>query len=89
MTVSGATRYAMADRPGSATSDPWIVRRVLAGWSPTAIAVAAGVSKRTAYRWIREIEAVEEVRIGSFVASFAICRTRPPFRLEPWRRIEP
>jgi hypothetical protein len=86
MTTSPMERYASADRPASSTSDPWILERVAAGWHPQAIATAAGVSLRTAQRWRSQVLRIEEVELGGYVARFAICRTRPPFRLEPWRR---
>jgi hypothetical protein len=80
------TRYQAADRPGNTASDAWIVERIVAGWRPQAIAVAAGVSLRTAQRWRAEVIRVEELSVGGWVARFAVCRTRAPFRLEPWRR---
>ena len=80
------TRYANADRPASTVVDPFLARRILAGWSAQAVAVAGGVSLRTAFRWRLEICAVEEIEFGGWVATFALRRTRPPLRLDAWRR---
>lgn len=66
--------------------EPYTARRVLAGWAPQAIATAAGVSTRTAYRWRAEIVAIHELEVDGWVATFAIRRTRGPVRLDAWRR---
>lgn len=87
--ISGETRFALADHPNRTKADGWAARRLLAGWSPRAIAVGTGVSLRTAQRWRSEIVRVEDVEVGGYVASFAIRRTKPPLRLEPWRKLEP
>lgn len=67
--------------------DAWLVRRLLSGVHPRAIAAASGgaMSLRTAYRWRREIRGLEEVRVGEHVATFVLRDGHPPTRIEPWR----
>ena len=86
MTTSVLSTFSKGDRPANTGPDAWLARRILAGWSPQAVALAGGISVRTAYRWISELERIEEVELGGFVAAFGIRRTKPPVRLEPWRR---
>lgn len=86
MARSDLTRYAK-DRPESATVDGFLARRILAGWSAEAVAVAGSVSIRTAHRWISEIVGVEDVVVGGYVATFATRRGKQPLRLGPWRRV--
>jgi hypothetical protein len=68
-------------------ADEWLARRVCAGWRPQAIVAAAdgAISLRTAYRWCKEFTAVEEVRVGAYVATYVVRRTKPPVRVSPWR----
>ena len=87
MTVSEITRHAFADRPLNTAPGEWAVRRILAGWTPRAVATAVGCSERTIYRWAAELLSVEDVTVGGFTAPFALRRTLPPVRLGPWRRV--
>jgi hypothetical protein len=66
--------------------DAWIVRRLLAGAHPRAIAAATAgaISERTAYRWKRDVRGIEEVRVGDHVATFVLRRDQPPTRVTPW-----
>ena len=66
--------------------DPWLAKRVQAGWSVDAIVTASGgrVSRRTVYRWRAELVSVEPVRVGACVATFAIRRRGSPIRLTEW-----
>ena len=65
--------------------DAWIVRRILAGAHPKAIAAASGgaISLRTAYRW-RHVTGIEEVRVGDHVATFVLRSGQAPTRITPW-----
>jgi hypothetical protein len=76
------------DRPGNAALDEWVARRVAAGWRPKAIVAACdgAISLRTAYRWCKAVIRVEDVRLGGFVAPYAIRRGQPPIRLAPWKK---
>lgn len=65
--------------------DPWAARRIFAGWSVDAVAVAAGVSKRTAYRWAKT-SSLETVRIGGYVATYAIRTDAAPIRITDWTK---
>lgn len=69
--------------------DRWLAERVLAGWKPAALVVASGgtFTMRTAYRWRAQLVRLEDIVIGDHVATFAIRRTQPPVRIEPWRRV--
>ena len=75
-----------ADSPAHTVVDVWAVRRMLHGMHPIAVAVAAGVSIRTAYRWRNDVVGLEEVTIGAHSATFVLRRDKPPMRLTPWRR---
>lgn len=81
-------RFYCADRPRNTGPTEWLARRILGGWRPKAIAVAGGISERTAYRWRADIVEIVELRLGEYVAPFAIRRTKPPIRLADWRRTE-
>jgi len=70
---------------GGFRGDSWAIRRVLAGWTDVAVAVAAGVSRRTAQRWRLEIAGVEVIEVGGHTAEFAIRRDKPPLQLTSWR----
>lgn len=61
----------------------WALGRVAVGWSAAAVATAAGVSTRTAYRWIADLERV----VGDHVATFAIRRRRAPVRVSSWTKL--
>jgi hypothetical protein len=67
--------------------DEWVARRLLAGMHPTAAVLASGsaMSARTAYRWRKELVALEVVELDGRQATFAIRRTQPPARISPWR----
>lgn len=64
--------------------DSWIIRRVLAGWHPTAIQTAVGVSRRTAQRWRAESDRLEQVTVGGYVATFLVRKSKPPVRISAW-----
>lgn len=66
--------------------DTYAARRAAAGWTPKAIAAAAGVSLRAAYRY-RDITAVQTVRVGDQEADFAIWKVGPPSRVSEWRPV--
>lgn len=72
---------------GFRAADPWVVHLVLAKWSPQAIATAAGVSVRTAYRWRQRFAELVNVEVGAWRATFAIGHGGPPMRLTPWTRL--
>lgn len=86
MSVSEETRFWSADRPATTEIDPFLARRILAGWSADAIATAGGVSRRTAYRWIAEVIDVVDLEIAGWRATYAIRRSKGPLRLTEWRR---
>lgn len=67
--------------------DEWIAMRLLAGMHPKAVVVASGhvMALRTAYRWKRELVALEVVEPDGRQATFAIRRGVPPARISPWR----
>lgn len=66
--------------------DPWLARRIEAGWHPRAVAAAGGISLRTAYRWKAALVEVRDVEVAGYVAAFAVRRDAVPVRLEAWRR---
>lgn len=70
--------------------DTWLVRRLLAGWTPQAVATASAgrVSVRTVYRWRKSLMGVETVRVGRHLADFALRRRRTPIRISDWRVTE-
>lgn len=51
--------------------DPWVRLRIRNGWKPRAIAVACGVSLRTAYRWRRRVldGTFADVEIGDWIVT--------------------
>ena len=65
--------------------DAWLVRRLLAGMHPSALAVAGGISVRSAYRWRRDVLAMEDVRVGEHVATYVVRRDKTPIRVSRWR----
>lgn len=69
--------------------DVWLAKRILAGWTPQAIAKAScgSVSTRTAYRWKAELVALEEVSVDGWTAWFARRRRQPPKRISAWTRV--
>ena len=75
-----------AESPSRTPVDVWALRRMLHGMHPVAVASAAGVSLRTAYRWRNDVAGLEEVAIGTHSATFVIRHDKPPMRLTPWRR---
>ena len=68
-------------------ADEWAMRKCLAGWHPQAVAVAAGCSERTVYRWRLSLLRIETVMVAGYETAFAIYRRRPPMQLAPWRRV--
>ena len=66
--------------------DAYLAKRAGAGWLPKALAVAGGVSLRTAYRY-RDVVGVQTVRVGDQEADFAIWKVGPPSRLSEWRPV--
>jgi len=86
MSQTGVGRY---QESGLTTPkvDPWLVRRIAAGWRPDAIVAACDgrISRRTAYRWAAEFVRLETVTVGGHSAEFVIRRTLPPARISPWR----
>lgn len=71
----------------NAVIDPWFLRRLLAGWRPSVVAEACGVSTRTAQRWRQQLTAIETVRVAGWEADFALRRSYPPCRVSLWRRV--
>lgn len=59
-------------------------RDLIAGRSPQMVARETGMSVRTAYRWRAELVAIESVRVGGWVATYAHRRRLPPVRISPW-----
>jgi hypothetical protein len=57
---------------------------ILKGMRPREVAQIYGIGKRTAYRWRRELVAIESVRVDGWVATFARRRNSPPVRLTAW-----
>jgi hypothetical protein len=87
--VTRATRIDRFDQPHHETPiDVWLLGRLLAGWTPRAVAVASAgrISLRTAYRWRKAIMSIETVRVGPYEAEFAVRRRRGPIRVSEWRR---
>lgn len=82
--------YRFDDKMACASSkpafDPWLLRRMLAGMSPKALAIAGEMSVRTAYRWRSEMVSVEEVTVGGYKATYVLRRTKPPIRVTSWSR---
>jgi hypothetical protein len=74
------------DGPNRQALDLWITRRALAGMTPKALAVAAGVSLRTAYRWHADLVAIEHVELNGWIATYVTRRNKPPIRVSEWRR---
>lgn len=72
----------MATPRGNASA----ARQAVVGWHPQAIAVATGVSLRTAYRY-RDVIGVQTVQVGDQEADFAIWKVGPPSRLSEWRPV--
>jgi hypothetical protein len=62
------------------------VARLLAGVHPRIVADELGVSLRTAYRWRRDVVAVEVVTVDGWTATFVRRQRRPPVRISAWER---
>lgn len=62
-------------------------QRLLAGVAPKIVAVETGMSVRTAYRWRRDLRAVELVVMDGWEAWFARFRYRHPVRISAWLRV--
>lgn len=71
-----------------ASYDAWAIDRLRAGWHPKAVAIAVGISVRTAYRW-RKAAGVETIGIGGWSATFIIRDGQHPVRVSDWQRDEP
>lgn len=65
--------------------DAWAAERLAEGWHPRAVAVACGVSVRTAYRWRKAIGTVT-VSVGGWSATFLARVDGPPVRVSDWTR---
>lgn len=64
--------------------DTWLIKHGLS-FKPEALAVAAGVSVRTAYRYKAAFTGdLVTVRVGNWGARFAVRRGKPPVRIGPW-----
>ena len=75
----------------SASTTPAIddraMRALLRGVTPKDVAELYGVNLRTAYRWRRDLVAVESVCVDGWVATFARRRDKPPARISEWSRL--
>ena len=60
------------------------MRALVRGVKPKDVAEVYGVNVRTAYRWRRDLVAVESVQVGGWVATFVTRRGRPPARISEW-----
>jgi hypothetical protein len=73
------------ERPGQTPGlDIACARAILRGLHPREASLAYGVNLRTAYRWRRDLVAIESVRVDGWVATFARRRDSPPVRLTAW-----
>lgn len=68
--------------------DTWTARRLIAGMSPKAAAVAGGMSVRSAYRWKKALVELRIVELGGMEATFAIRRGGPPARISEWTVVD-
>jgi len=86
VTVSGFgnafQRYEGAGQ--TALVDVAAAHAILRGVSPADVSAVYGISVRTAYRWRRELVAIESVRVDGWVATFARRRNLPPVRMTAW-----
>lgn len=76
-----------ATAPDKVAMDPWLARRILAGWRPEAVANAGGISVRSAKRWRKDLVDVATVELGGYAATFAVRDGKAPIRLDDWRRV--
>ena len=60
---------------------------IMRGVPPKDVASIYGISKRTAYRWRKDLVAVEVVRVDGWTATFARRRRKPPVRISAWERV--
>lgn len=76
------------EAPGTTPNiDAMACRALLRGMTPQDAVKVYGVNLRTAYRWRRELVAVEVVRVDGWTATFARRRSQPPVRLTAWERV--
>jgi len=59
-------------------------RALIRGLSPRLVSQTYGINLRTAYRWRRELVAIESVRVDGWIATFARRRNLPPVRMTAW-----
>jgi hypothetical protein len=64
---------------------PFVARRAGRKWAAQAIAVAAGVSLRTAYRYLKA-KRTEDIQVGDHIATFVVREGMPPARISEWRQ---
>lgn len=77
-----ARRY---ERPHNAPGlDERAMRALLRGMKPRDVAECYGVNLRTAFRWRRDLVAVELVSVDGWTATFARRRGKPPVRVTEW-----
>jgi hypothetical protein len=62
-------------------------RLLLAGVAPKDVAASTGMSVRTAYRWRKDLRAIELVEVDGWTATFARFRYRAPVRISAWSRV--
>ena len=74
----------LASRDQTPGLDLAAVRALLRGVHPRVVADVYGVNARTAYRWGRDLVAVEVVQVDGWIATFARRRDKPPVRITEW-----
>lgn len=86
----GMSRFDGEDVRRRSQMETWLARRILAGWTPRAVAAASAgrMNVRTAYRWRAELVRLDTVIVAGYAATFAIRRTKPPLRISEWERLD-